>query len=300
MDRLKRAIKGAILLPPWFILTVSIPAFALLLYFIIVGSTRTVIAYVSYAVSGYALMALCAAVVREVRTFRFRLRDAEFWKSATLLKIIRKLRTDALYRAEVALYGGLLINVLYAAVKLVSGIAFNSLWFGALAGYYLLLAIMRFALLSHVRRSPAGQDPESEWRRYRLCGGGLLVMNQALAVVVFFVVRRSSGFVYPGILIYGMSAYTFYAVINAIRNLVKFKKHGSPVMSAAKVLNLVAALVSLLSLETAMLTRFGIADDVLFRKLMTGSTGGAVCVIVVAIAVYMIVHATNEIKALRQ
>ncbi len=47
------------------------------------------------------------------------------------------------------------------------------------------------------------------------------------------------------------------AVITSVINVVKFRKYGSPIMSAAKVINLTAALVSMLSLETAMLAQLG-------------------------------------------
>ena len=58
--------------------------------------------------------------------------------------------------------------------------------------------------------------------------------------------------------------------------------------------NLAAALVSMLSLETAMLAQFGGGET--FRQLMTASTGGSVCVIVVGMGVYMTVHATKQLK----
>ena len=300
MNRLKRALARAIILPPWFILTVSIPSFALLIYVFYSGSTRTTVACVSYAASAYAFTVLCAAIPRAVSAFRSCFSDAEFLRRAMAVPSVQKFLADVMYRAEVTLYGGLAVNLLYAAVKLVSGIAFNSLWFMALSGYYWLLAMMRFTLLRHVRRSPAGKNLGSEWRRYRLCGGELLLMNHALGVVVLLVVRRNSGFVYPGMIIYVMSAYTFYAVVNAIRNMVRFKRHGSPVMSAAKLLNLVSALVSLLSLETAMLTRFGIAGDAVIRRMITGSTGCAVWLLVMGMAIYMIAHSTKQLRLLRQ
>lgn len=104
-----------------------------------------------------------------------------------------------------------------------------------------------------------------------------------------------AGFEYPGMLIYIMAMYTFYAAITAIMNVIKFRKYGSPVLSAAKVINLTAAMVSMLSLETAMLTQFGAADDAYFRKTMTASTGAGVSMIVVGMAVFMIVRSTRQI-----
>lgn len=205
---------------------------------------------------------------------------------------------DMAYRAEVSLYASLVISLLYAIIKLISGILFHSVWFGTLAGYYLLLVELRFALLDCIR-SRKHPNPLSEWRRYRLCGGMLLVMNQALTVMVALMVYRSNGFVYPGSLIYLMAMYTFYAVFIAVRNLLLFRRADSPVLAASKAVTLVTALVSVLFLETAMISQFGDSGDASFRQLMTGVTGYVVCLTVLVMAIYMMIHATGRIRAMR-
>ena len=129
-----------------------------------------------------------------------------------------------------------------------------------------------------------------------MCGILLLLMNQALAGIVVFMVSQNKSYDYPGYLIYAMAAYSFYCMIVASVNVIKFRRHGSPVLSAAKVISLVSAMVSILSLETAMVTRFGDQDDFSFRQIMTGATGGGVCTLVLGIAVYMIVKASLQLK----
>ena len=49
--------------------------------------------------------------------------------------------------------------------------------------------------------------------------------------------RTNSGFSYPGSILYLSALYTFYAVAVSIVDLVKFRRLGSPILSAAKVLN---------------------------------------------------------------
>lgn len=61
-------------------------------------------------------------------------------------------------------------------------------------------------------------------------------------------------------------------------------------------IKLAAALVSMLSLETAMLAQFGAGEDPAFRQIMTGATGGCVCLIVLGMAVCMICFSTKELK----
>lgn len=206
--------------------------------------------------------------------------------------------SDAAYRSEVALYGGVGVNLLYIAVNLVSGIWHRSLWFVALAVYYLLLSSARYVLLRYVSRTPAGLDLRAEYRRSRACGILLMLMNQALIGILILVLRQGESYYYPGHLIYAMAAYAFYALAAAIVNAVKIRRLGSPVLSAARTVGLTAAIVSMLALETAMFARFG-GDSPGFHRLMISATGGAVYLIVLAMALFMVIRSSVRLKQLR-
>lgn len=82
-----------------------------------------------------------------------------------------------------------MINLLYAGIKLFSGICYRSVWFGTLAVYYILLAVMRFALLFHVRKKR--EDLISELKICRLCGMILMVLDWALTGIIVLVVRKN-------------------------------------------------------------------------------------------------------------
>lgn len=99
---------------------------------------------------------------------------------------------------------------------------------------------------------------------------------------------------YGSMLIYVMALYAFYVTISGVISLVRTRKYKSPVLSAARVVSLAAALVSMLSLEVAMLAQFGGGE--FFRRAMIASTGGAVCLILVGMASAMIVRATKCLK----
>lgn len=211
--------------------------------------------------------------------------------------IAERLLDDITYRNHASLLVSFSFNLLYIVMKLSSGIYYRSTWFIAVAVYYILLALMRFMLLRHERIRRNVDYMITEWRRYRFCGIILLILTQALAGIVTFIVLENKGYEYSGILIYAMAVYSFYAVTMAIINLVRYRKHGSPVISAAKAINFVAALVSLLSLETALLAQFG-DGDVMFGRTVTAITGGGVCVVTFFIAVYMIARATRNLNVL--
>ena len=125
-------------------------------------------------------------------------------------------------------------------------------------------------------------------------------MNLALALIIFFMVYWNRTFQHHMITAIAMAAYTFTALIAAIINVIKYRKYNSPVYSASKAISLTAALVSMLTLESTMLTTF--SDETmtaLGQKLMLGLTGGAISALIVAVAVYMIVTGTKKLKILR-
>lgn len=281
-------------LPPVPTLLISIPAYGLVIYALAGKNVEPVIAYLSYFVSAYALIITITGISGIVRLVRRGIDQHPLVRKALGVPLISRYLREDMFRAQTGLYQGFFINLLYAGIKMFSGIFYRSVWFITLAVYYILLAVMRASLLHYVRKD--GKNKISEWKRYRLCGIILLFMNIALSGIVILVVHQNSGFEYPGMLIYVMAMYTFYAAITAVRNVVKFRRYGSPVMSAAKAINLTAALVSLLSLETAMLTQFGAADDPRFRQIMTASTGAGISVVVLGMAVFMIVRSTRQMR----
>lgn len=294
---LKKILKKVFFLPPVPTLLISIPSYGLVIYALTGENVNPVAAYVSYFLSAYALIITVTGMTGVVRLIRQGIDSHPLVRRALDIPLVNRFLREDMFRAEAALYQGLFINLLYAGIKMFSGIFYRSVWFVTLAVYYILLAVMRASLLHFVRtHGSVGENKTAALRRYRLCGIILLFMNIALAGMVILVVQENSGFTYPGVLIYVMAMYAFYATITAVWNVVKFRRYGSPVMSAAKIINLTAALVSMLSLETAMLTQFGAADDPMFRQIMTASTGAGISILVLSMAVYMIVWSTRQLK----
>lgn len=298
MERFKQILKTIFFLPPLPTVLISLPSF--IFVFCVLGmEIDGVAAYISYGLSAYAMVITTTGFTCIVQAVRSGINHHPFMKKLLNHPLGGRYLTDVVFRTELSLYQGFFINLLYIVMKMASGIYYRSTWFIVLSIYYILLAVMRFLLLQHVNRKTVGKDMPSEWRRYRLCGIVLLLMNQALAGIVVFIVYQNRGYDYPGVLIYAMAAYTFYITIIAVINLVKFRRHGSPILSAAKAINFVAAMVSMLSLTTAMLAQFGGNEEPYFRPIMTGTVGGGVCVIVLGMAVFMIARSTKQLKKLK-
>lgn len=166
-----------------------------------------------------------------------------------------------------------------------------------MAIYYVILCAVRFYLLRRVPENERGQNLGQELRQYRATGIFLLALNLALSGVATQIVRDGYGSDYPGLLIYAAAAYSFYTLTIAVANAVRFQRFHSPVLSAAKAVNLTTALVSMFTLETAMLTQFNTEGEQ-FRLIMTACTALAVCLAVLSVAIFMVIVANKKLRRL--
>jgi hypothetical protein len=291
MDLWKK-IGKALLFPHIAVMIVLLPigTAALLCAFLIFGSEHPV-SYAAYMIAFYTLCVWCIHIPMLVKLIKKIQRDN---------RLVNRLTTDAHLRVKLSLGGSLAFNLAYAVFQFGLGLFHGSFWFHSIAVYYLLLVIMRAFLFKDIRRANPGENMESELRRYRFCGVILLIMTQALISMVFFITYFGRGVTHHFITTIAMAAFTFTALTVAIVNIVKYRRYNSPLFSASKAINLASALVSMLTLETAMLTAFSSEDNTpMFRTLMTGLTGVAVCLLIIAIAIYMIVKATKELKKIK-
>lgn len=297
MKRLKGVLRKIFFLPPLPTVLIALPSFVFV--FIVLGTgEHSPLSYLAYLFSAYGMVITITGITGVVKKMREGIDGMPLIKRIRSSPLGGRLLGDAIFRSELTLYGGLLANLLYVALHLFSGIRYRSAWFISLAFYYILLSAMRAVLVRYVRRRRVGQDMAAEFQRYRACGVILLLMNQALVGIIIYMVKRDRGFSYPGLLIYAMALYTFYITIAAVIQVVKFRKRGSPILSAAKAISLTAALVFMLSLETAMLAQFGSGQPA-FRRMMIAASGGAVCAVVLSVAIYMIVRSTKQLRSLK-
>lgn len=283
----------ALLFPHIVFMLLLIPAsIAFLLCSVLMCGSESPITIVSYVLSAYTLTVWSFKIPYLIRFFRA-------FKEENPL--VRRWREDTRLRIHVSLYGTLIWNVAYASLNLGMGIWHRTFWFLSLAGYYAALAVMRFFLLRHARKHVPGEKMLAELKKYRACGVVFLVMNLALALIVFFMVYWNRTFRHHEITTITLAAYTFTAFTMSIINVVRYRRYNSPVYSAAKVISLASACVSMLTLEATMLTTFGNGTvDLAFRRLMLGLSGGVISAFIIFMAVLMIVQSTKRIKLLRQ
>ena len=125
-------------------------------------------------------------------------------------------------------------------------------------------------------------------------------MNTTLALIIFFMVYWNRTFEHNVITAIAMAAYTFTTFTVAIINLIKYRKYNSPVLTAGKTISMAAACVSMLTLESTMLTTFNDGSmSLASRRIMLGTTGTAVSAFVITMAVVMIVQSSKRIKEMK-
>lgn len=283
----------ALLFPHIAVLLVLLPvATVLLVYSMAFVGEESAAAYISYVLAAYTLTIWCIRVPALIRFFKD-FRDKN--------KYVRRWLTDTHLRVNVSLYGSLFWNVAYAVFQLGLGIWHHTFWFYSLAGYYLCLAVMRFFLVRYTSKHRAGEKMHDELVRYRNCGIAFLMMNMALALMIFFMVYWNRTFEHHEITTIAMAAYTFGTLTMAIVNVVKYRKYNSPVYSASKAIGLAAACVSMLTLEATMLTTFSDGTMSLSeRKILLGASGGVVSAFIIGMAIYMIVQSSKKMKLLEE
>jgi hypothetical protein len=291
-----RVLLGKLLHPPKRIIcTVPAASFAALIFIFASHRKETAVAYPIFLLSAYSLVILLVAW--PALAGRFAQLKVSIWKRSRLVRKISstafgaRYLNDQLFRNSVSIYQGMAVNFLYMLFCFMTAAQYVSVWFLSMAIYHMVLCIMRACLAFGYRRREE-KGASYELRCYRRTAGMLFILNIPMGGMIFLMVQTNSGFRDPGYLIYLSALYTLYMMVLSVINLVRFRKIGSPILSAAKILNFVSAMMSVLGLQTAMITRFSINGEG-YRKMMNAITGGVVFFIVMVMVAVMMVQSSK-------
>lgn len=207
------------------------------------------------------------------------------------------------YGFRTVLFSGfsLVFNMAYVLFYAVVAIFSKSVWYGALAGYYLVLTVMRASIVFyHIRElsdRKKGNFEESEkrirdWKRYRLCGALLVLLPFFLSVAIAQMVIKGTAFTHFGWTIYAFAFYAFYKIITAVINLVKAHRTDSATVQALRNISFADALTSILALQTSLLHTFAGGDNGLANAL----TGTGASLLTLALGIWMLIRARKNIK----
>lgn len=281
-----------LLYPPlWALLLILLPSFAALVLLFASENTERMPAYAVYCLSAYSLTVWVLALPSLFRKGKARLNGSRIVQRVRRSEFGGRYLNDLAFRGSFSLYDGVAVSFLYVLFRIFAGIRYTSVWFVSIAIYYLVLGVLRAYLLFGYRH----RCMERERRCYRRTAWMLFLLNIPMGGMILLMVRTNSGYRYPGYMIYLSAMYAFYAMTMAIVNFVRLRRLGSPILSAASVLNLISAMMSILGLQTAMIARFN-ENGESYRRRMNAITGGAVYTIVIAIAVSMLLRSNKTGK----
>ncbi len=105
-------------------------------------------------------------------------------------------------------------------------------------------------------------------------------------------------FTYMGWTIFAYAAYAFYKITMSIISFIKAHKQEDLTIRAIRNINLVDALVSILALQTALLTMF--SEEETNISLFNTFTGIVVSLLSIGIGIYMIISANKKMKELQK
>jgi len=251
-------------------------------YLIVLDKFNTPISYILYLVMAFAF-AILVIKIYDILNYKIN-------KFIDSKEILRKYRDDHILKYQVSLFTSLGLNVIYVLFKFISGIYFKSLWLISFAVYYFILVILRLNIAKNELKKK--KSLVDEYTSYKRIGIILLFINLFLSIIILIIVNGETLKSYNTIVAISVAVYTFYLMINSIITLIKYRKYKSPLMTSAKVINVVTSMVSMLSLEIIMLSTFG-PEKIDFNETMIMATGGGIAIIILGISLYMIIKSTE-------
>lgn len=202
------------------------------------------------------------------------------------------------FRSSLAVFISLFFNIAYSIFEGIIAILLKSIWFGALSSYHMCLSIMRFWIVKNnkidfIAMDNKDIDSSKSWKLHKNCGIVLLILTLALSCAVAQMIVDNKHNDYGQILAIAVAVYTFYKVSISIYNIIRARKHHNPILQTIKNIGFADSLMSLLSLQTALIATFDQGIDMRHMNIFTGS---AVILLTLILAINMIVGANKNLK----
>ena len=172
----------------------------------------------------------------------------------------------------------LIFNVAFAVYHLALGLITRSWWLLTLGSYYLILSIVRFAVL---RSKSKGRFIT------KFTGWMLVVLTVPLAGTVILSVVRDRGHELHMIVMIAMATYAFTKITLATVKLIRSLRSNSASLIAMRNISFADAFVSIFALQRSMLVSFEGMTEVEI-VIMNAALGSAVCIIVFLLGINLL------------
>ena len=183
-------------------------------------------------------------------------------------------------------------NFLYATLLFLLSRLYSSDWFLVMAVYYALLCIVRIFISFEL-------NPEKALRKQisvmRICGYFLFLLNFVVSVLMFVLFHTIKDIPYHEIAVIALATYTFCALTIAIITSVRHLKNNRYIYFSVKVISLVSASVSMVTLTNTMLATFG-KENIALRNIILPILSGVVAIFIIVCAILMIRKANFDLR----
>ena len=209
--------------------------------------------------------------------------------------LFERIKTDTSFRIKLLLFISFIFNIAYCVFLFVASQLSSSKWFFVMSVYYGLLSLARIFVF--LQLNPQKQLV-AKIKTMRACGVFLLLINVTLSAMMFLLIYGSPAIQYHEITVIALATYTFSALTVAITSCIKYFKKNDQLYSCIKIISLVSASVSMVTLTNTMLATWG-EENTLLRSITLPLLSGAVSVFIIVTAILMIRKANSNLRKLK-
>lgn len=200
-----------------------------------------------------------------------------------------RIKVDAPFRIKLLLFLSIVFNVAYSIFLFAVGQIYSSKWFLVISIYYVLLAIVRIFIYFQISLR---KELISKIKTMRVCGCFILSINLVFSTMMFILIYGNKYIAHHEIVVITLATYTFVSLTMAIINSIKYLRKNDYLHSCVKIISLISASISIVTLTNIMLSTFG-KDNLLLRNIILPLLSGVVSIFIIACTIFMI-HKTNS------
>lgn len=211
------------------------------------------------------------------------------------LNIYDRLKIDLNFRIKLFLCLSLIFNIVYSFFLLIVSVMHTSKWFLVMSVYYGLLSIIR--LLIFVLLNPK-REKRLKILTMLTSGCFLLLINLVVSTMMFVLIYSYPPVKHHEITVITLATYTFSCLTVSIINSIKQLRKNNHIYISCKIIGLVSASVSLVTLTNTMLATWGESNSTL-RSIVLPILSGVVAVFIIVCAIFMITKATIDLRGMK-
>ena len=189
------------------------------------------------------------------------------------------------------------VSVVFACYNGYLGIHLSSLWHGTICVYYLVLSVLRGAIVIAARRISLREDKDKAGKKVYLAAAILLLfLNACLIVPIALMVTQQKPISMTLIPAIAMAAYTTFRIVMASVNLKKRKRSPDCLVRLLRTISFIDALVAVLTLQNTLIMVNSGGGSMREMLPLTAATSGAVWLAVFLLSVSAIAKGIRQLK----